>query len=97
VSCQDPEKLLDRVVDEMSQDAARMRQASAQAIAAQRQMAARANSMQVSTGLGQRHSSLAPATVTTRSLCLAQLDVFHLILLLSMATCARVAMPGLAD
>jgi len=58
-SFEDPERLLDRVVDEMTADSARMRQAAAQAIAAQRQMGARAQNMQGAADSWLRRAELA--------------------------------------
>lgn len=60
-SFEDPERLLDRVVDEMTQDAQRMRMASAQAIASQRQMKGRADTMQAAADQWLRRAELAVA------------------------------------
>ncbi|KAJ9517064.1 hypothetical protein QJQ45_002568 [Haematococcus lacustris] len=56
---EDPEKLLDRLMDEMTQDAGRMRQASAQAMAAQRQMATRTANAQAAADQWLRRAELA--------------------------------------
>lgn len=45
-SFEDPEKLLDRVAEEMQEDMIRMRQATAQVMASQRQLSAKQKSMQ---------------------------------------------------
>ncbi|KAJ9506835.1 hypothetical protein QJQ45_013554, partial [Haematococcus lacustris] len=56
---EDPEKLLDRLMDEMTQDAGRMRQASAQAMAAQRQMTTRTANAQAAADQWLRRAELA--------------------------------------
>lgn len=56
---EDPEKLLDRVVDEMTQDSIKMRQATAQAMASQRQVAARAENTQQAADQWLRRAELA--------------------------------------
>lgn len=58
---EDPEKLLDRVADEMTQDSIKMRQATAQAMASQRQMAARAENTQQAADQWLRRAELAVA------------------------------------
>ncbi|GFH20723.1 uncharacterized protein HaLaN_17892 [Haematococcus lacustris] len=60
-SFEDPEKLLDRLVEEMTQDSMRMRQASAQATASQRQMAARTANAQAAADQWLRRAELAVA------------------------------------
>lgn len=56
---EDPEKLLDRVVQEMQEDTLKIRQASAQVMASQRQMQARQKSLQDSADQWLRRAELA--------------------------------------
>ncbi|KAG2446926.1 hypothetical protein HYH02_008081 [Chlamydomonas schloesseri] len=60
-SFEDPEKLLDRVAEEMQEDMMRMRQATAQVMASQKQLSAKQKSMQASADQWLQRAELAVA------------------------------------